>query len=35
MSTLTLSLAGMAFAAAAAVFAAGVYAERHPAPDQP
>jgi hypothetical protein len=35
MSTLTLSLSGLAVAVAAAVFAAGVYAERHPAPDQP
>jgi hypothetical protein len=35
MSTLTLSLTGLALAAAAAVFAAGVYAERHPAPGQP
>jgi hypothetical protein len=35
MSTLTLSLAGLAAAAAAAVFAAGVYAERHRAPGQP
>jgi hypothetical protein len=35
MSTLTLSLTGLAVAVAAAVFAAGVYAERHPAPGQP
>ncbi len=35
MPTIMFSLSGLAALAAAAVFAAGIYTESHPAPDQP
>jgi hypothetical protein len=35
MTIATLSLSGLLALVTAAVFAAGVYAERHPVPDQP